>query len=157
MRIGYIICGIAYDAAHLVAAQERLPPSSVTTTDWSFFPKTNRLKLLNDATYFLLRIPGNSRGLYRALEEMSDIAGVYREGFTGLRNHRLLLDAASKIRCGATKRVLVEFWLSPERVRERETEVFQELEEDWWRGHLMCLEDPGCAEVARQSFQTRAC
>ena len=157
MRNGYIICAIAYDAAHLVAAAEGLPPASITTTDWSFFPKIEEPKLLNDATNFLLRIPGHSRGLYCALEEMLDVAGVYREEYTGLRNHQLLLDAVGKIRRGTTDRVLVEFWLSPERIRHRELEFFQSMEEDNWRGHQMCLEDPGCAQFVRKTFPARAC
>ena len=85
MRNGYIICAITYSEAHLVAAAEGLPPASVTTTDWSYFPQIKKLKPMEGATYFLLRIPGNSRGLYRALEEMMDVAGVYREScdYTG--------------------------------------------------------------------------
>ena len=62
MRNGYIFCAITYSEAHLVAAAEGLPPASITTTDWSFFPQVKEPKRLEDATYFLLRIPGNSRG-----------------------------------------------------------------------------------------------
>jgi hypothetical protein len=157
MRNGYIICEIAFDAAHLVAAAEGLPPASVTTTDWSFFPKVREPKLLNDATYFLLLIPGSSKGLYCALEEMLDVADVYREEYIGLKNHRLILDAVGKIQRGTTDRVLVDFWLSSERIRQREMETFQSLEESDWRGYQMCMEDPGCAAFARQTFPARTC
>ena len=109
MRNGYIICAITYNEAHLVAAAEGLPPASITTTDWSYFPQIKKLKPMEGATYFLLRIPGNSRGLYRALEEMMDVAGVYREScdYTGLKNHRRLLDAVGKIQRGTTDRAVV--------------------------------------------------
>jgi hypothetical protein len=157
MRNGYIICAISYDAAHLVAAAEGLPPASITTTDWSFFPKMKEPKLLNDATNFLLRIPGNSRGLYCALEKMLDVASVYREEYTGLKNHRLLLDAVGKIQRGTTDCVLVKFWLSPERLRELEMEYFQLEEESYWRGYRMCLEEPECAKLVRTTFANRSC
>ena len=103
---------------------ESLPPASVTTTDWSVYPLMRALKLIDDATYFLLRITGNSKGLYRALEEMMDVAGVYGEryDYTGLKNHRRLLDAVGKIQRGTTDRMVADFWLSPKRIRQREME-----------------------------------
>jgi hypothetical protein len=157
MRNGHIICAITYSEAHLVAATEGLPPTSVTTADWSYFPQIKKLKPMQGATYFLLRIPGNSHGLYRALEEMMDIAGVYRESFdyTGLKNHRRLLDAVAKIQRGTTDRVAVDFWLSPEHIRERELEYFEWEEVSYWRGYQMCLEEPECAKLVRTTFANR--
>ena len=152
MRFGYIICALAKDAAHVVLASDDPPPPSTETTDWSLFPGIKRPKLLIEGTgtYFLLRIPGDAKGLFRALEEMMDVAGTYRDGYAGLENHRLLLSAVGKVRIGASNRVIVDFTLSPERLRLQEMERFQELEADWWSGHQRCLEDPGCAEVFRR-------
>ncbi len=152
MRYGYIICGLAHDAAHIVLATDDPPPASVETADWSQFPKIREPKLLIEGTgtYFLLRIPGHAKGLYRALEEMMDLAGVHREGYWGLDNHRLLLTAVAKVRNGATDRVLVNFTLSPEQQRLRELEFLEREEAVAWSGHLQCLEDPGCAEVFRR-------
>src|SRR6185369_12414777 len=99
---------------------------------------------------FVVGIPGDAKGLWTALEEMMDVAGVHRDGYPGLENHKLLLTAVRKIRTGATDRVLVDFTLSPERLRLQEMERFQELEADWWSGHCRCLEDPGCADVFRR-------
>ena len=151
MRNGYISCGLAFDAAHIVLAADGLPPASIETSDWSVFPEMERPQLVNYGSHFLLRIPGNAKGLYRALEDMMDVAGVHREGYAGLENHRSLLTAVTKIRCGATDRVLVNFTLSPERIRLEELEFFQREEAVAWSGHLRCLEDPGCAEVFRRS------
>ena len=158
MRNGYIICALSYNEAHLVAAAEELPPASIATTDWSYFPQIKKFKPMEGATYFLLRIPGNSRGLDRALEEMMDVAGVYREScdYTGLKNHRRLLEALGKIQRGTTDRVVVDFWLSPERIRERELEYFEWEEVSYWRGYQMCLEDPECAKLVRKTFATTA-
>ena len=157
MRNGYIICAITYNEAYLMAAAEGLPPASVKTTDWSFFPRMPTHRLTDDATYFLLRIPGNSKGLYRVLEEMMDVAGVYREScdYTGLKNHRRLLDAVGKIQRGTTDRAVVDFWLSPERIRERELDYFESEEASYWRGYQMCLEEPECAKVVRMTFANR--
>ena len=152
MRNGYIICGLAYDAAHVVLATDGLPPASIGTTDWSLFPMIREPQLLMDGTYFLLRIPGDAKGLWRVLEEIMDVADVYREGYAGLENHRFLLTAVTKIRNGATDRVLVNFTLSPERIRLRELEFFQQEEAVAWSGHLRCLEDPGCAAVLRRGY-----
>ena len=151
MRFGYIICGLAHDAAHVVLAATE-PPPPIKTTDWSQFPAMPQPNLLIEGTgtYFLLRIPGNAKGLWTVLEEMMGVAGVYREGYAGQENHRLLLTAVGKVRIGATDRVLVNFTLSPERHRLQEMERFQELEADWWSGHQRCLEAPGCAEVFRR-------
>ena len=149
MRNGYIICGLARDAAHIVLGAKGLPPVSIKTTDWSLFPGIKRPKLLIEGTgtYFLLRVPGDARGLWRSLEEMLDIAGVHRDGYAGLENHRLLLTAVGKVRIGSTDRVLVDFTLSPEQLRLQEMERFEVLAADWWSGHQRCLADPGCAEV----------
>lgn len=152
MKNGYIICALAYDAGHVVLAAEGLPPVSIGTTDWSQFPRIREQQLLTDTFYFLLRIPGNARGLYRALEGIMDVAGVYREGYDGLENHRLLLDAVGRIRRCAVDRVRLDFKLSPERTRLRELEFFQVEEEADWGGYLRCLEDPGCAEVLRRGY-----
>jgi hypothetical protein len=158
MRNGYILCAIVYNEAHLLAAIEGLPPDSIATTDWSVFPRLKEQpNFLDDATYFLLRIPGDSKGLYRALEEMMDVAGVYREGYEGLKNHRRLLDAVGKIQRGTSDRAVVDFWLSPERLRQLEMEYFQSEEDSYWRGYRMCLEDPGCAKHARTTFANRSC
>jgi hypothetical protein len=98
MRNGYVICGLAYEVGYVQIAADGLPPSSVKTTDWSQFPRIKKPKLLDDGTYFLLRIPGDAKGLWRAIEEIMDVAGVYREGDSGLANPRLLLAAIGKIR-----------------------------------------------------------
>jgi hypothetical protein len=150
MRNGYIICGLAYDAAHIVLAADGLPPQSTETTDWSQFPMIREPRLLLHGTYFLLRIPGSAAGLYIAVERIMDVASVYREGYSGLDNHRLLSDAIGKIRRCTTDRVLIHFTLSPERIRQRELEIFQAEEASDWGGYLGCLEDPGCAEVLRR-------
>ena len=125
MRYGYILCGLAADAAHVVLAAND-PPPSIPTSDWSQFPVSKQPKLLIEGTgtYFLLRVPGDAKGLYRALEELMDVAGVHREGYAGLENHRLLLAAVGKVRIGATDRVLVNFTLSPERLLLQEMEHF---------------------------------
>ena len=116
MRYGYIICGLAHDAAHVVLAATE-PPPPIKTTDWSQFPAMPQPNLLIEGTgtYFLLRIPGNAKGLWTALEAMMDVAGVHRDGYAGLENHRLLLTAVGKVRIGATDRVVLDFTLSPER------------------------------------------
>ena len=116
-------------------------------------------RLTDDATYFLLRIPGDSKGLYRVLEQMMDVAGVYREScdYTGLKNHRRLLEAVGKIQRGTSDRVVVDFWLSPERIRKRELDYFESAEASYWRGYRMCLEDPECAKLVRRTFANRAC
>jgi hypothetical protein len=90
VRFGYIICGLAPDAAHVVLAADD-PPPSIKTTDWSHFPAIKRPELLIEGTgtYFLVRIPGDAKGLWRALEEMMDVSSVYREDYGGLENHRL--------------------------------------------------------------------
>ena len=150
MRNGYIICGLAHDAAHIVLAEEGLPPTSIHTTDWSVFPGIEDPQLVVDGSCFLVRAPGDAKGLYRALEEMMDVAGVHRDGYAGLENHRLLLTAVGKVRIGATDRVLVDFTLSPERLRLQEMERFQEEHAEWWSAHLRCMEDPGCAEIFRR-------
>ena len=151
MRYGYIICALANDAAHIVLAAKD-PPPSVKEADWSQFPAMPQPNLLIEGTgtYFLLRIPGDAGGLWTVLEAMMDVAGVHRDGYAGLENHRLLLTAVGKVRIGATDRVVLDFLLSPERHRLEEMERFQELEADWWSGHQRCLEDPGCAEVFRR-------
>jgi hypothetical protein len=151
MRYGYIICALAHDAAHVVLASND-PPAFIETTDWSQFPAIKRPRLLIEGTgtYFLLRVPGSAKGLYRALEEMMDVAGVHRDGYVGLENHRALLTAVGKVRIGATDRVLVDFTLSPERLRLQEMERFEAEHADWWSGHCRCLSDPGCAEVFRR-------
>jgi hypothetical protein len=56
----------------------------------------------------------------------------------------------TKIRNGATDRVLVNFMLSPGQLRLQEMERFEEQHAEWWSAHLRCLEDPGCAEVFRR-------
>jgi hypothetical protein len=150
VRHGYIICGLAYDAAHVVLASDGLPPASIATTDWSVFPGIEDPQLVIDGSCFLLRIPGDAKGLYRALEEMMDVASVHRDGYAGLENHRLLLSAVIKICCGATDRVRVDFSLSPEKFRLQEMSRFQDEHAEWWSAHLRCLEDPGCAEVFRR-------
>jgi hypothetical protein len=150
MRNGHLICGLAFDAAYLVLATDGLPGAWIKTTDWSQFPITKEPMLLVGGTYFLLRIPGDARGLYRALEEMMDVASVHRDGFVGLTNHRLLLTAVTRIRVGAADRALVNFTLSPEQQRLEEMEFFQREEAAAWSGRLQCLEDPGCAEVLRR-------
>ena len=151
MRYGYIICALAHDAGHIVLAAKD-PPPSIKTTDWSQFPVMPQPNLLIEGTgtYFLLRIPGDAKGLWTSLEAMMDVAGVHRGGYAGLENHRLLLTSVGKVRIGATDRVLVDFALSPVRHRLLEMERFQELEADWWSGHQRCLEDPGCAAVFRR-------
>jgi hypothetical protein len=135
-----------------MATAEGPPPASVMTSDWSYFPVAMVPKLVEDATYFLLRIPGDAKGLYRALEEMMDVAGVYREGYVGIKNHRRLLEGVGKIQRGTTDRVVFDFWLSPERLRQLELGFFESEEESYWRGYQMCMEDPGCAKYARTTF-----
>jgi hypothetical protein len=81
-----------------------------------------------------------------------DVAGIYSEGYVGLKNHRSLLTAVTKICCGATDRVLVDFSLSPERIRLQEMSRFQEEHAEWWSAHLRCLEDPGCADIFRRGI-----
>ena len=147
MKNGYVICGLAYDAGHVVLAVDGLPPASIETTDWSQFPMIRLPRLLTDGTYFLMRRPGNAAGLYRSIEQVMDVADVYREGYAGVENHKLLLTAITNIRCGATDRVSIDFTLSPERLRLEEMNFFQQEEAVAWSAHLRCLEDPGCAEV----------
>ena len=146
------MCGLAHDAAQIVLAEDGLPPSSIQTTDWSVFPGIEDPQLVIDGTCFMLRIPGDAKGLYRSLEEVMDVAGIYSEGYVGLKNHRSLLTAVTKICCGATDRVLVDFSLSPERIRLQEMSRFQEEHAEWWSAHLRCLEDPGCAEIFRRGI-----
>ena len=136
MRNGYIICGLAYDAAHVVLATDGLPPASIGTTDWSLFPMIREPQLLMDGTYFLLRIPGSADGLFRAVEQIMDVAGVYREGCDGSQNRRLLLEAIGKIRRRAADRMVVDFTLSPEHLRLRELNIFQWEEAGDWSGYL---------------------
>jgi hypothetical protein len=152
MRNGYILCELDFDSAHVVLVAEGLPPRTIETTDWSRFPVIKKPRLLIDGTgaYFLLRIPGSAKGLYRALEELMVVAGVHRDGYAGLENHRALLTAVTKVRNGATDRVVVNFTLSPEQQRLEEMELFQTEEAAAWFGRLRCLEDPGCAEVLRR-------
>src|SRR5436190_746211 len=71
MRFGYIVCGLAHDAAHVVLAAKD-PPPSIPSTDWSQFPAMPQPNLLIEGTgtYFLLRIPGDAKGLWTALEEI---------------------------------------------------------------------------------------
>ena len=152
MRNGYVICGLAHDAAKVTLAADGLPPTSVKTTGWSQLPTVKDPKGLIDSTSFLLRIPGNAEGLFRAVEQIMDAAGVYREGFDGFENHRLLLKGIGKIRRRVTDRMLVDFTLSPERHRMRELDIFQWEEAGDWAGYLGCLEDPGCAEVLRRGY-----
>ena len=87
-----------------------------------------------------------------------DVAGVYREScdYTGLKNHRRLLEAVGKIQRGTTDRAVVDFWLSPERIRERELEYFEWEEASYWRGYHMCLEEPECAKLVRKTFANRS-
>lgn len=150
MRNGYIICGLAHDAAHIVLATEGLPPRSITTTDWSQLPPVNVPSPIEGSTLFLLRVPGSADGLFRSAEQIMDAAGVYREGADGSHNHRLLLEAIGKVRRGAADRVAVDFTLSPERLRLRDLDFFQWNEAGDWAGYLGCLADPGCAEVLRR-------
>jgi hypothetical protein len=150
LRNGYILCGLAPDAAHLLLAADGLPPAYVVTTDWSTFPAIERPRLLLEGCYFLLRVPGNATGLFVALEGMMDVALVHRDGYAGLENHRLLLEAVTEIRNDAADRVLVNFSLSPERQRLMEMERYQADQAEWWSAHLRCLEDPGCADVFRR-------
>ena len=151
MRYGYIIWGLAHDAAHVVLAAKD-PPPSIKATDWSRFPAMPQPNLLIEGTgtYFLLRVPGDAKGLWTALEQIMDVAGVHREGYAGQENHRLLLTAVGKVRIGATDRVVLDFTLSPEQHRLQEMERFEEEHADWWSGHQRCLEDPGCAQVFRR-------
>ena len=150
MRNGYITCKLAYDVAHIVKAADGLPPTSIKATDWSQLPKVEEPRPIVDSTSFLLRIPGSAEGLFRAVEQIMDAAGVYREGYDGLENHRLLLRAIGKIRRCTTDRVLVDLTLSPESIRLRRLDIFQWEEASDWGGYLGCLEDPGCAEVLRR-------
>ena len=48
MRYGYIICGLAFDAAHIVLAANGPPPTSIQTTDWSMIPSSKNPGLVND-------------------------------------------------------------------------------------------------------------
>ena len=89
-------------------------------------------------------------GLFRVVEEIMDVAGVYGDGYAGQENRRLLLAAIGKIRRGTTKHVRVDFTLSPERQRLRDLEFFQTEAAADWGGYVRCLEDPGCAEVLRR-------
>ena len=151
MRNGYIACGLNPDEARLVVVND-LPLPTIAATGWSVLPRIKELKLFPGGTYFLLRIPADANGLFRALEEIMDVAGVYREGYVGLENRQRLLDAVGKICRGAKKWVRVDFVLSPERQREFELEFFQAMELDAWSGRQRCLEDPGCAEVLRRGY-----
>ena len=48
--------------------------------------------------------------------------------------------------------MVVDFWLSPERIRQREMDYFEWEEASYWRGYQMCLEDPECAKHVRTTF-----
>ena len=144
MRQGYIVCRLACYGGHIQRVANGLPSDSVKTTDWSFIGGD-----LDEATRFLLRIPGDAKGLFRVVEEIMDVAGNYGDGYAG-QETRLLLAAIGKIRRGNTKHVRVDFTLSPERQRLRELEFFQTEAAADWGGYLRCLEDPGCAEVLRR-------
>jgi hypothetical protein len=146
MRNGYVICGLSHGSGYVQRAADGLPPPSVKTTDWSLPPSINE----RYDFHFLLRVPGDASGLYRAVEEVLDAAGVYREGCDGLTNHRLLLAAIGKIRRCTARYVHIEFTLSPEQIRLRDLEFFQTEAAADWGGYTRCLEDPGCAEVLRR-------
>jgi hypothetical protein len=150
MRQGYIVCRLACDVGYIGRATDGLPPATVETTDWSFFPIAKGPKRFDEITHFLLRIPGDASGLFRVVEEIMDVAGVYGDGYPGQENRRMLLAALGKIRRGITEHVRVDFTLSPERQRLRELEMFQWEEAADWAGFVGCLEDPGCAEVLRR-------
>ena len=62
----------AGEGGFLTLAANGLPPSSVKTTDWSLLPGIK----YPDGNNFLLRVPGDANGLYRAVEEVLDTAGV---------------------------------------------------------------------------------
>jgi hypothetical protein len=145
MRQGYIVCRLACDGGYIQRVADGLPPDYVETTDWSFIGGD-----LDEAIRFLLWVPGDASGLFRVVEEIMDVAGVYGDGYTGQENRRLLLAAIGKIRRGTTKHVRVDFTLSPERQRLRELEFFQTEEAADWGRYVRCLEDPGCAEVLRR-------
>jgi hypothetical protein len=81
-----------------------------------------------------------------------DAVGVYRDGYTGLDNHRLLLRAVNRVRCGRSDLEEVYFTLSPARLRLLEMEVFEANEAGAWAGYTGCLDDPGCAEVLRRGY-----
>lgn len=135
---GYIVCGASPDEARIVLAAE-LPPPVNGTTEWSI---VSVKATLGNATYFLLRVPGTAKGLYAAVEEIMDVVGIYRDGFTGLENHRLLLNAITRVRRGLSNREEVYFTQSPLRLRLLEQEVFEGLEASSWRGYLESSEAP---------------
>ena len=68
-----------------------------------------------------------------------DTVGVYRDGFTGLENHRLLLKAITRVRRGLSNREEAYFARSPRHVRLLEQAVFEGEEASSWRGYLECL------------------
>jgi hypothetical protein len=150
MRQGYIVCRLGCTVGNIQRVADGLPPASIKTTDWSLFPDAKKSERLEEATSFLLRIPGDAKGLFRAVEEIMTAAGVYGDGYVGQENRRLLLSAISKIRRGTTRHVSVDFTLSPQQSRLRELEMFEWEEAADWGGYLRCLEDPGCAEVLRR-------
>jgi hypothetical protein len=136
---GYVVCELSHDEARVVLVTE-LPPPLSGTTEWS----------PTGGSRYPLRIPGNARGLFGSLEEIMDAVGVYRDGYTGLDNHRLLLRAVNRVRCGRSDLEEVYFTLSPARLRLLEMEVFEANEAGAWTGYTGCLDDPGCAEVLRR-------
>ena len=75
----------------------------------------------------------------------------------GSRNTAGCLMLVREIQRGTTDRVVVDFWLSPERIRERELEYFEWEEKSYWRGYRMCLEEPECAKLVRKTFANRSC
>lgn len=139
---GYVICESSHDEVRVIAL-DALPPPSSGTTEWC---------PLQVGQTYLLRIPGSAKGLFADLEEIMDSIGVYREGHLGIDNHRLLLRAVNRLRCGRSNQEEVYFARSPERQRFREMEVFEANEAGAWAGYTGCLDDPGCAEVLRRGW-----
>jgi len=152
LRHGYLLCGLAADEGYVALIGKGLPPASLRAADWSSFPLIEKPQALTQGIYFLLRVPGNAAGLYRALERAMDVSGIYRDGYEGLENHRTLLAAVLSVRNGATDFVGVAFTLSPEQLRADQMEHFQQEQKYWWQSHIECLNDPGCAEVYRRDY-----
>lgn len=75
MRQGYIVCRLACEGGYIQRVADGLPSDSVETTDWSFIGGD-----LDETTRFLLRIPGDAKGLFRVVEEIMAAAGIYCDG-----------------------------------------------------------------------------
>ena len=136
MRNGYIICGLAPDAAHIVLAADGLPPASIATTDWSQFPMIKEPELLIDGTYFLLRIPGNAAGLYLRSSKLWTSPASIARAMTGWKITGCFYEPSVRSVAAQRTDVLLDLTLSPERIRQRELEMFQWEEAGDWLGIL---------------------